>query len=87
MRPSDVLQMPLYNKLGRITRILPGFHRHGAADGQERLTSANLAKRDIAQVAARAKTRLRRMQYRRGLIEGFPAGARLDLAPLCNPGN
>jgi putative transposase len=48
---------------------------------------ANLAKRDIAQLTALAKTRLRRMQYRPGLIEGFLAGTRLDLTPLCNPSN
>jgi transposase len=46
---------------------------------------ANLAERDIAQLTALAKTRLRRMQYRPGLIEGFLAGTRLDLTPLCNP--
>jgi transposase len=46
---------------------------------------ANLAKRDIAQLTALVKTRLRRMQYQPGLIEGFPAGTRLDLTPLCNP--
>jgi len=48
---------------------------------------ANLVKRDIAQLTALAKTRLRRMQYRPGLIEGFLAGTRLDLTPLCNPRN
>jgi putative transposase len=48
---------------------------------------ANLAKRDIAQLTALAKTRLRRMQYRPGLIEGFLAGTRLDLMPLCNLSN
>jgi putative transposase len=46
---------------------------------------ANLAKRDIAQLTALVKTRLRRMQYQTGLIEGFLAGTRLDLTPLCNP--
>jgi putative transposase len=46
---------------------------------------ANLVKRDIAQLTALAKTRLRRMQYQPGLIEGFLAGTRLDLTPLCNP--
>ena len=45
---------------------------------------ANLAKRDIAQLTALAKTRLRRMQYQPGLVEGFLAGTRLDLTPLCN---
>jgi hypothetical protein len=48
---------------------------------------ANLAKRDIAQLTALVKTRLRRMQYTPGLIEGFLAGTRLDLTPLCNPSN
>jgi putative transposase len=43
---------------------------------------ANLAKRDIAQLTALVKTRLRRMQYQAGLIEGFLTGTRLDLTPL-----
>jgi hypothetical protein len=48
---------------------------------------ASLAKRDIAQLTALAKTRLRRMQYQPGLIEGFLTGTRLDLTPRCNPRN
>jgi transposase len=48
---------------------------------------ANLAKRDITQLTALVKTRLKRMQYRPGLIEGFLAGTRLDLTPFCNPHN
>ena len=43
---------------------------------------ANLAKRDIAQLTALVKTRLRRMQYQPGLIDGFLTGTRLDLTPL-----
>jgi hypothetical protein len=43
---------------------------------------ANLVKRDLAQLTALAKSRLRRMQYRPGLIDGFLAGTRLDLSPL-----
>jgi putative transposase len=46
---------------------------------------ANLAKRDTGQLTALVKTRLRRMQYRPGLIEGFLAGTRLDFTPFCNP--
>ena len=42
---------------------------------------ANLAKRDITQLTSLVKTRLRRMQYQDGLIEGFLAGTRLDLTP------
>ena len=48
---------------------------------------ANLVKRDIGQLTALVKTRLRRMQYRPGLIEGFLAGAKLDFTPFCNPRN
>jgi putative transposase len=43
---------------------------------------ANLANRDIAQLTALVKTRLRRMQYQAGLIEGFLTGTRIDLTPL-----
>jgi hypothetical protein len=46
---------------------------------------ANLAKRGIAQLTKLIKTRLRRMQYQAGLIEGLIAGTRPDLTPLCNP--
>ena len=48
---------------------------------------ANLAKRDIAQLTALAKSRLRRMQQRPRLIEGYLTGTRLDLTPLCNLSN
>ena len=48
---------------------------------------ANLAKHDITQLTALVKTRLRRMQYRPGLLEGFLAGTRLDLTPIRNPQN
>ncbi len=36
---------------------------------------------------ALAKTRLKHMQYQPGLVDGFLAGTRLDLTPLCNPRN
>ena len=45
---------------------------------------ANLAKRNLAQLTALVKTRLRRMQYRPGLLGGFLASTRLDLAPFSN---
>ena len=48
---------------------------------------ANLAKRDIGQLTALIKTRLRRMQCRPGLLDGFLAGPKLDLTPFCNPRN
>jgi hypothetical protein len=43
---------------------------------------ANLTKHDIDQLTALIKTRLRRMQYRPGLLEGFLAKTHLDLTPL-----
>ncbi len=46
---------------------------------------ASLAKRNLAQLTALVKTRLRRMQYRPALLEGFLASTGLDLAPFCNP--
>jgi transposase len=45
---------------------------------------ANLAKRNLAQLTALVKTRLRRMQYRPGLLDGFLSSTRLDLAPFSN---
>ena len=45
---------------------------------------ANLVKRNISELTVLAKTRLRRMQYRPGLLEGFLAGTRLDLTPFRN---
>ena len=43
---------------------------------------ANLVKHDIRQLISLVKTRLRRMQYRPGLLEGFLAKTRLDLTTL-----
>jgi putative transposase len=46
---------------------------------------ANLAKRNLSELTALVKTRLRRMQYRPALLEGFLASTRLDLTPFGNP--
>ena len=46
---------------------------------------ANLAKRNLPQLTALIKTRLRRMQYRPALLESFLASTGLDLTPFCNP--
>jgi len=43
---------------------------------------ANLVKHTLAELTALAKTRLRRMQYRPGLLESFLRRTRLDLTPL-----
>ena len=49
------------------------------------LSLVNLAKRNLAQLTALVKTRLKRMQYRPALLEGFLASTGLDLTPFCNP--
>jgi hypothetical protein len=43
---------------------------------------ANLTKHNIGQLTALVKTRLRRMQYRPGLLDGFLAKTGLDLSNL-----
>lgn len=43
---------------------------------------ANLTKHTLAELTALVKTRLKRMQYRPGLLAGFLAGTGLDLGPL-----
>jgi len=48
---------------------------------------ANLVRQDINQLTALVKIRLRRMQYRSGLLEGFLAKTRLDLTPYGNSHN
>jgi putative transposase len=45
---------------------------------------ANLTKHNIDQLTALVKTRLRRMQYRPGLLDGFLAKTSLDLNNLHN---
>jgi len=46
---------------------------------------ANLAKRDLSQLTTLIKTRLKRMQYRPSLLDGFLASTGLDLTPFRNP--
>ncbi len=48
---------------------------------------ASLVKRNLGELTALVKTRLRRMQYQPGLLDGFLARTRLDLTTLCNPRN
>jgi hypothetical protein len=45
---------------------------------------ANLVKQDIGQLTALVKTRLRLMQYRPGLLDGFLAKPGLDLSNFHN---
>jgi transposase len=48
---------------------------------------ANLVKHTLSELTVLIKTRLRRMQYRSGLLEAFLARTRLDLTPHRNPLN
>ena len=43
---------------------------------------ANLTKHNISQLTTLVKTRLRQMQYRPGLLDGFLAKPGLDLTPF-----
>ncbi len=45
---------------------------------------ANLTKHDIGQLTVLIKTRLRRMQYRPGLLNGFLTKTQLDLSNFHN---
>ena len=45
---------------------------------------ANLTKQDIDQLTTLVKTRLRQMQYRPGLLDGFLAKTGLDLSNFHN---
>jgi hypothetical protein len=45
---------------------------------------ANLTKHNIAELTVLVKTRLKRMQHRPGLLDGFLTSTGLDLSP-CNP--
>jgi hypothetical protein len=46
---------------------------------------ANLSKHSIAELTALVKTRLKRMQYRPGLLVGFLAGTELEFGAFLNP--
>jgi hypothetical protein len=71
-----VIQLPPYaHELSPVEQVWSHLKR----------SLASLAKRDLPQLTALVKTRLRRMQYRPALLEGFLASTHLDLTPLCNP--
>jgi transposase len=74
----------------RVYRLPPYAHELNPVEpiwSHLKRSLANLAKRNLAQLTALIKTRLRRMQYRPGLLDGFLASTGLDLTPFCNPRN
>jgi hypothetical protein len=48
--------------------------------------AANLTKHNITELAALVKTRLKRMQYRPGLLDGFLVSTGSTSDSSCNPG-
>jgi DDE superfamily endonuclease len=64
-----------------VTAYAPEFNRVEGVWSTMKAGLVNLAKRDINQLHALIKTRLRRMQYRPTLIPGLLAKAGLDLQP------
>jgi putative transposase len=48
---------------------------------------ANPAKRNIGELTTLVRTRLKQMQYRPGLLDGFLPSTDPDLTPFCNPSN
>jgi putative transposase len=71
----------------RLPPYAPGLNPVEAVWSHLKRSLANLAKRNISQLATLIKTRLKRMQYRPSLLAGFLASTGLDLTPFCNPRN
>ena len=70
-----VYQLPPYaHELNPVELVWPNLKR----------SLANLAKRNLAQLTALVKTRLRRMQYRPGLLDSFLDKTGLDLSNFHN---
>jgi hypothetical protein len=64
-----------------------GDHHRQSAGRATLLVRAVDAILGTHKLTALIKTRLKRMQYRPGLLDGFLASTGLDLAPFCNPRN
>ena len=88
---------PLVMRRWRSTRVSIPTGEVGSRDGVTTLivpnepvwsnlkrSLANLTKQDIGQLTALVKARLRRMQYRPGLPDGFLAKTGLDLGNFHN---
>ena len=77
MCSSDLLWLTVY----QLPAYAPELNPVEAVWSHLKRSLANLAKRNLSQLAALVKTRLKRMQYRPGLIDGFLAKTGLDLTP------
>jgi transposase len=68
-----------------VFRLQPYAHELNPVDpvwSHPKRSLANLAKHAIGELTALVKTRLKRMQYRPGLLVGFLAYSGLDFGPL-----
>ena len=65
-----------------VFRLPPYAHELNPVERTWAHLKRSLAKRDIRQLTALVKTRLKRMQYRPGLLGGFLASTGLDLTPF-----
>jgi hypothetical protein len=66
-------------------QLPPYAHKLNPVEPVRSHLKRSLANRDLSQLTALVKTRLKRMQYRPGLLDGFLASTGLDLTPFCNP--
>jgi hypothetical protein len=82
---SELIAARLWLTVCQLPAYAPELNPVEAVWSHLKRSLANLAKRNLSQLAALIKTRLKRMQYRPALIDGFLASTGLDLTPLCNP--
>ena len=78
---SELIAARLWLTVYQLPAYAPELNPVEAVWSHLKRSLANLAKRNISQLAALVKTRLKRMQYRPGLINGYLTKAGLDLAP------
>jgi putative transposase len=82
---SELIAARLWLTVCQLPAYAPELNPVEAVWSHLKPSLANLAKRNLGQLTALIKTRLKRMQYRPALIEGFLASTRLDFSPFCNP--
>ena len=79
---GELIAARLWLTVYRLPAYAPELNPVEAVWSHLKRSLANLAKRNLCQLAALIKTRLKRMQYRPALIDGFLAKTGLDLTPL-----
>jgi hypothetical protein len=76
---GDLIAARLWLTVYQLPAYAPELNPVEAVWSHLKRSLANLAKRNLGQLAALARTRLKRMQYRPGLINGYLAKTGLDL--------